>query len=49
MAQSGATQLLEPGFAGNGIGIECGDPRRLAVGRGEIVGGGEAEIGMGEV
>jgi len=49
VAQSGAMQLLEPGFAGNGIGIERRDPRRRAVGRGKIVGGGEAEIGMGEV
>jgi len=49
VAQSGAAQFLEPGFAGNGIGIERGDPRRRAAGRGEIVGGGEAEIGMGEV
>jgi hypothetical protein len=42
-------QLLKPSFAGNGIGIERGNPGRLAVGRGEIIGGGEAEVGMGEV
>jgi hypothetical protein len=49
VAQGGAAQLFEPGFAGDGVGVEHGDPVRLAIRHGEIVGGGEAEIGMGEV
>src|SRR5262245_35038863 len=46
MAQGGVAQLLEPRVVGNRVGIERGDPGRLAVRRAEIAGGGEAEIGV---
>lgn len=43
-----APQLLEPGLARLCIGVERGNPLRIAARDTEIVGSGESEIGAGK-